>query len=373
MSIKTRISRNFINIPGWNTHKKIVVIESDDWGSIRMPSKEVYQQFLNNGIRVDKDQFCRYDCLATAEDLEALFDVLTSVKDKNGKHAILTADAVVANPDFEKIKSSNFTEYYYEPFLETLNKSPKHNGAFNLWQQGIEAQIFYPQFHGREHLNVKKWMAALQENNPIIKTAFDLGTFGLTPDVDKQIKSGFMGAFDSGEDEDIEYYKGVLTEGLDLFENIFNYRSESFIATRYTWNPKIEPTLVQHGVKYLQGMVAQKIPLEGENYKYKRNNYLGTKANSGLIYLMRNCYFEPTQTPGFNWVDDCLNRVKIAFRWHKPATISMHRLNIIGAIDETNRTNNLKLLKRLLSEIVKRYPDVEFMSSDELGNLLNNQ
>ncbi|NTW32234.1 MAG: hypothetical protein HGB12_06370 [Bacteroidetes bacterium] len=30
------------NIPGWRTDRKILVIESDDWGSIRMPSKETY-------------------------------------------------------------------------------------------------------------------------------------------------------------------------------------------------------------------------------------------------------------------------------------------------------------------------------------------
>ena len=68
--------------------------------------------------------------LATADDLSALFDVLTSVKDKNGRHAVLTANAVVANPIFNKIKESGYKEYFYEPFTETLKRSPQHNGAF---------------------------------------------------------------------------------------------------------------------------------------------------------------------------------------------------------------------------------------------------
>ena len=58
-----------------------------------MPSKEVYEQFLKEGIRVDNDPYCRYDSLATKEDLEILFEALQSVKDKNGKPAVLTADA----------------------------------------------------------------------------------------------------------------------------------------------------------------------------------------------------------------------------------------------------------------------------------------
>jgi hypothetical protein len=370
---KQQFTHNSINIPGWRSNRKIVVIESDDWGSIRIPSKQVYQKFLDKGIRVDKDHYCRYDCLATSDDLVALFEVLCSVKDKNGRHAVLTADTIVANPDFEKIKASNFSEYFYEPFTETLKKSSKHEGAFELWKQGMEAGIFHPQFHGREHLNVKKWMTVLKnDENKIVKTAFDLEVFGLSQSIDKTIPN-FMGAFSSGLPEDTVIYNTILKEGIDLFFNIFGYHSLSFIATKYTWNPAIEQTLINNGIKYLQGMVLQKIPIDNDSlFKYKRNNFLGTKSKSGLVYLMRNCYFEPSYNQNFDWVSDCLNRIKIAFRWHKPATISMHRVNIIGVIDEKNRLNNLILLKKLLTEIVKRYPEVEFLSSDELGKIIEN-
>ena len=44
MNIKQTITHNLLNIPGWRTKRHIVVIESDDWGSIRMPSKEVYKE-----------------------------------------------------------------------------------------------------------------------------------------------------------------------------------------------------------------------------------------------------------------------------------------------------------------------------------------
>ena len=41
MKLKQIISHNLLNIPGWRTKRKLVVIESDDWGAIRMPSKEI--------------------------------------------------------------------------------------------------------------------------------------------------------------------------------------------------------------------------------------------------------------------------------------------------------------------------------------------
>lgn len=370
MNFKEVISHNFLNIPGWHTSRHIVVIESDDWGSIRMPSREVYQKFEDRGVRVDKDPYCRYDSLATAEDLEALFEVLTSVKDKNGRHAILTADTVVANPVFDKIKESGFKEYFYEPFTETLKRSPRHEGAFDLWKQGMHAGIFHPQLHGREHLNVKKWLRTLQSGEEVTRLSFDLGTFGLTSAVDSRIKNNYMGAFNSGLDEDITEYDTIITEGQRLFEIIFGYKSESFIATTYTWNPKIEASLKRNGVKYLQGMVVQRIPLDDDTtFTYKKTNFTGRKSKTGLIYLARNCYYEPSQI-NKDWVSDCLNRVKIAFRWSKPAIISMHRLNVIGYLDEKNRVDNLCGLKTILTEIVKQWPDVEFMSSDQLGRII---
>lgn len=371
MSLKQTITHNLLNIPGWHTNRKIVVIESDDWGSVRMPSREVYDEFLTQGVRVDKDPYCRYDGLATKQDLSNLFEVLDSVRDKNGYPAVLTADTVVTNPDFEKIKASGFSDYYYEPFTETLAKSSRHEGAFELWQQGMSAGLFHPQFHGREHLNVKKWMKTLQEGHESTRLAFELGSFGLTSAVDPTVKNNYMGAFNSGIEQDMNDYRVILNDGLNLFEQLFGYRSESFIATTYTWNPGIEKYLKECGVKYLQGLVTQKIPYGDDcNIKFRKKNFQGTKSPEGLIYLMRNVFFEPSQTIKPDAVDDCLYRIKLAFRWGKAAVICAHRLNFIGSIDPRNTDRNLPMFREFLKRIVKQWPDVEFLTSDQLGKII---
>lgn len=350
-----------------------MVIESDDWGAIRMPSREVYDKMLSEGIRVDRDPYCRYDGLETADDLGRLFEVLASVKDKNGRHPIITADTVVANPNFDAIRENGFTEYAYEPITDTFSKSPRHEGAWIMWKEGMAKGLFHPQFHGREHLNVKKWMNALRCGDEITRRSFDYGTFGLTSAVDENIKLNYMGAFNSAMSEDVKEYDMILKEGLDLFEDLFGFRSESFIATTYTWPTSIEPSLKKYGVLYLQGMVSQNIPLDDDTtFRYKNSNFLGRKSSSGLTYLQRNCYFEPTQRPDFDWVSECLHRISIAFRWNKPATISSHRLNFIESIDKSNTDRTLPLFRNLLTEIVRRWTDVEFMTSDEVGNLIQN-
>ncbi len=40
MEVKTFLAKNYVNFRGWKTKRKIVVIESDDWGSIRMNNKD---------------------------------------------------------------------------------------------------------------------------------------------------------------------------------------------------------------------------------------------------------------------------------------------------------------------------------------------
>ena len=91
-------------------------------------------------------------------------------------------------------------------------------------------------------------------------------------------------------------------------------------------------------------------------------------------YLTRNCFFEPgSRESGDNkdWVNDCMREIEIAFRCHKPATISTHRVNYTGTLHTENRENSLKKLDSLLSTIIKKWPNVEFMTSMELGDLIS--
>jgi hypothetical protein len=374
MNLKHRITHNLINIPGWHTKRKIVVIESDDWGSIRMPSKEVYKKLLNEGYAGNQLSYEKYDSLASEGDLSALFEVLTSLKDQNGHHPIITANTVVANPDFEKIRASGFTRYYYEPFTETLKRYPNHVKSFELWKDGIEKHIFYPQFHAREHLNVARWMRDLQNNVPSTRLAFDHETISISSILEANNKNAYMDSFDFDTLEESKGLNDIVSDGLDLFEKIVGYQSKSFIASCYIWGKELERTLNKKGVKYLQGMIIQTVPTLKEGNTYKHNyHYLGQTNKWGQTYLLRNCYFEPSENQHYDWIGDCLNRIETAFRWGKPATISTHRLNFIGYIDAENRDRNLALFKNLLKKILQLYPDVEFMSSDQLGDLISSR
>ena len=54
----------------------------------------------------------------------------------------------------------------------------------------------------------------------------------------------------------------------------------------------------------------------------------------------------------------------------KPAIISSHRLNYVGFIDEKNRDSTLKLLDEILKRVLKKWPEVEFFNSADLGKII---
>lgn len=359
-------------LPGWHSKRHIVVIESDDWGSIRMPSKEVYDQLLRYGYSVDKDLFSRYDSLERGEDLVALFDVLQFVKDKNGNPAMITADCVVANPDFDRIEKEKFTSYFYELTTDTYKHQPGCDNSFEVIQQGIKSGLWHPQLHGREHLNVMRWMRALQDGDEIARLCFGQRHFSLTKKASPKVKARYMDAF-ANASLFAEEAK-IVEEACNIFEQMYGYRSKSFIAPCYIWKKELEPILKSNGIDYLQGLSLQQIPISDEPLKCKtKYHYLGQKNRHGQLYLIRNAFFEPYKGGTENGVDECLGRVALAFKCHKPAVISSHRLNYIGALDTDYRDKNLKQLKTLLTKIKETWPDVEFMSSDQLGDLINGE
>jgi len=358
------------NISGWRTTQKIIVIESDDWGSIRMPSLDVYNKCLRSGYRVDLRPYERYDSLASKDDLELLFDLLLSFKDQKGSNPKITANCVVANPDFDKIKESNYKEYHYELISETFKKYPNHSNNFEIWNKGHTEGIFCLQYHGREHLNARAFMEALRRNDEDAIFAFEHKMPGIIPKGSKHLGNSYVDAYRSFS----KTHKGEILEaiidGLNLFEKLFGFRSSSIMPINYTWSNDFNGPVSQHGVRLLQGVRKYRESLvEPGNQKFGKR-ILGNENVYGQMDLIRNCSFEPTVYTNLDAVDSCLKEINLAFLLSKPVVISSHRLNYVGSIDLHNRDRNLVLLNSLLSRILSKWPEVHFMSTVELGHFI---
>ena len=91
--------------------------------------------------------------------------------------------------------------------------------------------------------------------------------------------------------------------------------------------------------------------------------------------MVRNAQFEPSlfkmniKKP----IEHCLNQVEAAFMLKKPVVICSHRINFVGVIDIMNRNKNLELFYELILRLQKKWPEIEFMNSVQLAELMNNE
>ena len=367
----TQLKDLYLRTRGYHTNRKLIVFESDDWGSIRMPSKEVFQKIRLMGDNPEDDAFLSNDCLENASDLQALFDVISSVTDANGNFPIFTMNFVMANPDFEKIDIDKGV-YKYEPFYETYTRYYGENNILEIIKDGYSKKLILPQLHCREHLNVGRWMHDLSDRRADVMLAFENKMIGVGASFHELNRYGYMDAFNTDYSTD-EELKQILTDATKMFIDVFGYNSKSFVASCFVWNDSLEDALKENDIFFIQSSPWQYKPV-GTTGKYelkRKIHFMGEQNKKKQMYSVRNCSYEPAYNQNSaDCVSRCLSEISLAFNSRKPAIIDTHRFNYIGSINDQNREKNLEGLKALLEAIVEKYPDVEFVSSAELFEIM---
>jgi len=353
------------NIIGPRVNRKVLAIFVDDFGSIRIKDRVAYEQLRKCNVR---DSLFMRDTLASEQDLQALFDVLLSVRDSADHAACTTPFVIMANPDFEKIKESGYQKYFREPFVDTFKRYGNgYENAYDLWKQGQAEGIFLPAFHGTEHMNVVKWMKALQDGHKSTLLGFENECVCIPCIEGEPAIDGMVKECDIEKVSDLASLAEDIKIGADMFRKYIGEEPSLFTPGAGTYSPLFETSLIENGIKFLDVARSNRQPL-GDGKFTKQYHYLGQKNKLGLRFIVRNCAFEPIKG-GDSAIATCFDQIACAFAMHKPAIISTHRINYIGHFDEGNRTENLRRLKTLLELVKKRWPDVEFVSGKEICEL----
>jgi alpha-amylase/alpha-mannosidase (GH57 family) len=207
-------------------------------------------------------------------------------------------------------------------------------------------------------------MSELQDINSFARKFFEHEFFFLGVNLLNSPKRGrgIGAAFDIWNEDDLENSKVIAKSSLDIFKEIYGYRTKMFTPPAMFYNPKIEPVLKKEGVELLDVGRYFKIPrLYGKDLP--QFNYLGKKRKSGLKVLVRNCMYETNISEIENGVNRAMYDIEQAFKLKQPAIISNHRASFVGGITKTNRDNGLLSLDLLFKEILKKWPDAEFITS----------
>jgi hypothetical protein len=363
---KRKIIDTLKNIPGKSSRVKMVAFAVDDYGNVRINGPEAHHQLLSSGLKA-VSRFDHFDTLETREDLEALFEVLSRYHDERGKPAVFTPYAVSGNLDFETLLTGEHHSIPVEPLPITFaklaaSKPDVYEGAWLLWQDGIEAGLMRPQYHGGEHFNHNATFSRWLTRDPLLRKVLETRSFGFLRSLDRR---GIYATYEFESIQELASHQESLVSGYKRFERVFGTSPVNFTPPNYSYHDVHMSTLGAIGVKYIDTAMWRKENL-GEGKHVHKWHYMGQNLPYGLKAVIRNAVFEPTKNDGIDWITFVMKQAEMAFFWNKPLFISTHRVNFCGWIDPDNRKYALSQLDGLLNALIQRWPDINFVSAEEM-------
>lgn len=355
MISKADIYNFYLNLSIKYSKERIVIFQSDDWGSQRMPSKSIYDKLsTQNWLNIEACPYTRNDSLENEFDLDRLFNVLLSFKDSLGNNPSFTMNMNMFNPDISKIRDSNFELYYDLNLLESYKKYNRDK-VFSKLIAAKDENLIDLQYHGKQHLHPGEYLNLLKSNK-VIRKASQYDFCSLSFENSLSITSPYLATYHPNfESSDM---KREFLEGLNYMSMLFKVKPTSFIAPVYAMTDEFEDFSVMNGCFIIQGLIRKKLSLNN-------SNQIRTNNKHDRFYHIRNVSFEPSTDLYYNWIDRVLKAIKVSFLLNRPVVISTHRLNYISSISSKNADFNLRLLETLLKKIIFYWPDVKFLKTSE--------
>lgn len=340
-----------------------IVFDSDDWGSQRVPSSRALARLAKAGV-IGGDGAYDRDTLESASDLAALYEVLAAARGGDGRPPVVSAYVNPANPDFDAIRANGFAEYCWEPMSATLARRGDARETIAAWRTGVAEGLLVPQYHGREHLQVRAWMEQLAHDGPV-RAGFEHGYYSVAlPGVPDALR-GFRAANFFRSLDELPDLGAIIASGADCFEAEFGRRPDIYCPTNNIFHPALYPAVRAAGCRALVRHVRNKQPDGRGGLRLAWGQ--GGVTEAGLAWHGRNATFEPVQ--GFG-VDHALAGIASAFAWGVPAVISTHRVNFVGGVDPAQRDRGLQGLRDLLAAIARLWPDACYVPSTALTDPL---
>jgi len=360
--------KEFQNILGWHSNKKIIVIESDDWGSDRfdLKSKKYYSE---KGVDITLNWMSRFDTFESKDDMEGLLAIL-----RGGFTGTFQPRMTLlfnpANPDFTKIMQGDFKTYYYQTFKEKLfSQGIDGNALMEFYNCGIHEGLLEIGFHGREHLYVNRWLRDLRSGNSIACEGFKQGVWGFSNAYLSGYNSDYRASFDLDIRKDLDFQSLSIKDGVEIIRREFNLEVKYFLAPNGPFSLSLLSTLEDLEIKYI-GISKR---FKDAETKINKFFWLNNRVGNYMKAITRNAIFEPSSPAKLDWVGSCLNDISQSFKWKKPAVVSTHRVNYVSGLESSNSIHGLLKLRELLNQIHKNWPDTVFLTSSQLGDLMNNK
>lgn len=327
--------------------EKYIIIESDDWGMERALTVETLEWMKS---KFGKENFTRWttDALETNEDLDLLFDLLNSVRNKYGSCPVITANFITHNIDYE-----NGGELKFKPISKGFN--PESEDVREKYFAGISNGCIFPQLHGYSHYNLtnlKKYFESHEGREAFMKKNLPAKS---------TIKSNL--SFLHGELSKANSEAKMISDAAEDFNKIFGFYSSTLIPPAFIFDMGFSETLLKNKITMVQS--SNRLI----NSDKKKCMIPFFRKKKGIVWSIRNARLDPY--PGYDYNhEQCLHSIKRAFANNSPAIIDFHRVNISGKFAPEYRSKTLTEFKKLIEGIFKSWPDVKFIHSQKLNEML---
>jgi hypothetical protein len=327
------------------TKRPVVVIQSDDWGRVGIPSIEALDRVKTGGAK--GGAWDRYG-LESASDLEALGEMLAGIADADGNAPCVTANFVMANADLVRMRAERYADFRWTGLADGFPE-PWREDVLPAYRDLIRRGLFEAALHGFTHFNTEIMAGALREESDRGRRARLLADndipylASLTPEYNFALVRR-----DAGEQfMDESYQAEWVATGVGLFTDVFGHGPVTTCAPGYRANAVTQSLWRNAGIESFQ--VVGTDPLSTVN---------------GMIQVARNVAFEPALDDG-DVVDTALNQARRAVRRGTPIVICSHSINYITRFTDA-AGNGRQLLHRLLSMLLEEFPQLRFANTKSL-------
>lgn len=310
--------------------RPVVIIESDDWG----PGPE------SDGAM-----------------LQRIAARLMEIRDRDGRPAVMTLGVVLGRPDGAAILASECRSYQ----RNTLDEA-RYSPIVNAMRDGCTAGVFALQRHGLEHcwpdsllararadVELRRWLADPDARSEALPSALqsrwvDTATLPSdplpAPDVEAAVKE----------------------EG-EAFQRIFGQRPSVAVPNTFVWDDAVEQAWAGDGVQCVVtcGRQFEGRDAAGGLMPPTRQIFNGEDGQGGIRYVVRDVYFEPIRG---HRAEQVWQGVAERAALGRPALIETHRESFIVSADAAEQA--LAELVRSLQGVIRRYPNVRFLSTAAL-------
>lgn len=322
----------------------VLIVESDDWG----PGPE--------------------------EDATALREIaatLGDVRDKVGRSAVMTLGVVGAVPDAGAIRVSGFSRYFRRSLAE-----PEFASVVAAMRAGCREGVFALQRHGFEHF----WPASVltrlgagarvSDDSPLttalVRWLDDGGLRSETLPPALQSRWVDCARLPSSPLDPMAIEQAVREE-CKLLQQVFGDVPDVAVPNTFVWDDRVERAWAANGVHVVvtPGCRYEGRDADGKLLPPSRRMRNGEAGEGGIVYVVRDAYFEPLRG---HRAEDVLAALERKSAEGRPLLVETHRENFIG--EPSMRELALAELGRALRMALASRPDLCFLTTSELAEVL---